>query len=99
MPIPKAFWAQEAKEKSHKSIKNALLSAGETPHGKSNHKKAKSTPKKSHKTSSKGKMEKVMTEFHEKKLHAGSKKGPLVTNPRQAVAIAYSEKRKASKKK
>jgi len=99
MPIPKAFWTQESHEKSHKSIKNALLAAGETPHGKHNQKKKKVTPKKSHKAVGKGKMKKVMTEFHEKKLHSGSKKGPLVTNPRQAVAIAYSEKRKASKKK
>ena len=98
MPIPKAFWAQEAKEPAHKRIKNALLAAGETPSKKS-HKKAKSTPKKSHKVGGKGKMKKVMGEFKEHKLHSGSKKGPLVTNPKQAVAIAYSEKRKASKKK
>ncbi len=45
------------------------------------------------------KMKKVMTEFKEGKLHSGSKKGPEVTNPKQAVAIAYSEAKKSSKKK
>ena len=43
------------------------------------------------------KVKKVMEEFKEHKLHSGSKKGPLVTNPKQAVAIGYSEKRKQGK--
>lgn len=47
----------------------------------------------------KKKMKKVMHEFEEGKLHSGSKKGPVVTRPDQAVAIAYSEAKKASKKK
>lgn len=42
-------------------------------------------------------MKKVMTEFKEGKLHSGSKKGPEVTNPKQAVAIAYSEAKRAKK--
>jgi len=33
----------------------------------------------------------VMKEFKKGKLHSGSKKGPKVTSPRQAVAIAMSE--------
>lgn len=45
------------------------------------------------------KIGKVMTEFKEGKLHSGSKKGPEVTNPKQAIAIAISEARKAGKKK
>jgi len=45
-----------------------------------------------------GKVEKVMHEFKEGKLHSGSKKGPEVTNPKQAVAIALSEARKAGEK-
>ena len=45
------------------------------------------------------KFEKVMHEFGEGALHSGSKKGPAVTNPKQAVAIAFSESRKAKGKK
>lgn len=47
----------------------------------------------------KKKMKKVMHEFEEGKLHSGSKKGPVVENPKQAVAIAYSEAKEAKKKK
>ena len=46
-----------------------------------------------------GKVAKVMGEFGEGKLHSGSKKGPKVTNPKQAVAIALSEQRAAKKAK
>jgi hypothetical protein len=50
-------------------------------------------------TSKKGqaKVGKVMREFKEGKLHSGSKKGPKVTNPKQAMAIALSEARKMKK--
>lgn len=41
------------------------------------------------------KIRKVMREYKEGELHSGSKKGPLVTNPKQATAIALSEARKA----
>lgn len=51
------------------------------------------------KPAAKKKMARVMKEFKEGKLHSGSKHGPEVTNPKQAVAIAYSEARKAKKKK
>jgi uncharacterized protein DUF6496 len=50
------------------------------------------------KKQSKGKVSKVMREYKEGKLHTGSKKGPTVTNPKQAVAIALSEARKAGEK-
>lgn len=40
----------------------------------------------------------VMDEFKENKLHSGSKKGPIVTSPKQAIAIGLSEQRKANKK-
>lgn len=40
------------------------------------------------------KISKVMNEFEEKKLHSGSKKGPVVTSPKQAIAIGISEARK-----
>ena len=45
-----------------------------------------------------GKIEKVMHEFKEGKLHSGSKKGPEVTSKKQAEAIALSEARKAGAK-
>lgn len=43
------------------------------------------------------KVEKVMKEFKHGKLHSGSKKGPEVTNRKQAIAIALSEARKRNK--
>ena len=46
----------------------------------------------------KGKVEKVMKEYKEGKLHSGSKKGPTVKSKKQAVAIALSESRKIKKK-
>jgi hypothetical protein len=45
-----------------------------------------------------GKVQKVMREYKEGKLHSGSKKGPLVKNEKQAIAIALSEARKAGAK-
>lgn len=45
-----------------------------------------------------GKMEKVMHEFKEGKLHSGSKKGPKVASRSQALAIGLSEARKAGAK-
>ena len=41
--------------------------------------------------SSKNKVQKVMHEFKTGTLHTGSKKGPIVKNPKQAIAIALSE--------
>lgn len=49
-------------------------------------------------TKGKKKVEKVMHEYKEGALHSGSKKGPLVKNPKQAIAIALSESRKAGAK-
>ena len=45
---------------------------------------------KSKKTSGATKEEKVMHEYKEGTLHSG-KGGPVVTNPKQAIAIALSE--------
>lgn len=45
------------------------------------------------------KIGKVMGEFKAGELHSGSKKGPEVTNKKQAMAIAMSEAKKASSKK
>lgn len=64
---------------------------------KKKHDPKKHDPKKKH--VKKDKIEKVMHEYKEGKLHSGSKKGPKVTNPKQAIAIALSEARKAKKKK
>lgn len=44
------------------------------------------------------KVSKVMHEWGEGELHSGSKKGPKVTNQKQAIAIALSEARRAKKK-
>lgn len=44
------------------------------------------------------KIKKVMDEFKEGELHSGSKKGPVVKNPKQAIAIGLSEARKAGAK-
>lgn len=43
------------------------------------------------------KMAKVMGEFSSGQLRSGSKQGPKVKNKKQAVAIAYSEAKKAAK--
>lgn len=50
--------------------------------------------KETRKKKASGKIEKVMHEFKAAELHSGSKKGPLVTNPKQGIAIALSEARK-----
>ena len=46
----------------------------------------------------KGKVEKVMREYKEGKLHSGSKSGPVVKSRKQTEAIALSEAKKSKKK-
>ncbi len=53
---------------------------------------AKESPK------AKKKIKKVVKEFEKNELHSGSKKGPLVKDKAQALAIGYSEAKKAKKK-
>lgn len=45
----------------------------------------------------KKKISKVMHEFKEGDLHSGSKKGPIVKNKDQAIAIGISESKKGKK--
>lgn len=69
------------------------------PHGVEVEIEISKDKKKPTKPALKTKMSKVMDEFKHGELHSGSKKGPKVTNPKQAVAIGYSEARKLNKKK
>lgn len=94
----KVYKQMKAGEKSDKKVHKDF--AKMMKHEKREESKAgKKGDKKLHKMAVKSKMKKVMTEFKDKKLHSGSKKGPMVTNPKQAVAIAYSEAKKVGKKK
>lgn len=43
-------------------------------------------------------MKKEMDLFKAKELHSGSKKGPVVTNPKQAIAIGLSVSGQSHKK-
>lgn len=72
--------------------------------------KKKTTPKKIRKApkvtikklqlpKAKRKIKRVMGEWKDKELHSGSKKGPIVTNKKQAIAIALSEAKRAVRKK
>jgi hypothetical protein len=58
----------------------------------------KNTTKTQYSMGGSAKFGKVMREFKAGTLHSGSKKGPAVTNPKQAFAIAASEARKSGAK-
>lgn len=74
--------AMKADKKIHRKIEKA-------EHAEDAKKKHKKDPKYSRKAESKIKT--VMHEFGKGELHSGSKKGPVVKNPKQALAIAISE--------
>lgn len=57
-------------------------------------KSCKMKHKHNHKKKKEAKVEKVLHEYKEGKLHSGSKKGPKVKSRKQAIAIALSESRK-----
>jgi len=50
------------------------------------------------KTKDQKKISKVMREYESGELHSGSKKGPKVTNKKQAIAIALNSARKKGAK-
>ena len=50
-------------------------------------------------TKVKAKVKRVMDEWKAGELHSGSKKGPVVSNQKQAIAIALSEARKVNKRR
>jgi len=60
---------------------------------------AKKMAKQALKIKKEDKIADVMHEYKEHELHSGSKKGPLVRKPKQAIAIALSEAKRVSKKK
>jgi hypothetical protein len=55
--------------------------------------------KTSSKKAKKQRMTEEMRKFSEGSLHSGSKKGPIVTNPKQAIAISLSESGQSNKNK
>ncbi len=97
--------SEKADKKVHKDISKIMKHEKHESkkHEKSEHKAEKKEGSKLKKEVKAGKKElkikKVMHEFKEGKLHSGSKKGPEVNNPKQAIAIALSESRKYSRKK
>jgi hypothetical protein len=84
---------KKLKHKKHEAKESKKHEKAE--HKKKHHAKKKHAKKKMHETPKrKAKIAKVMREFKHSALHSSSKKGPVVKNKRQALAIALSEARK-----
>lgn len=86
-------------KKENKELMKSIKDAHKSEAKKHESRESKLHEKKEHKAK-KGpkKVEKVMKEFKEGKLHSGSKKGPEVSNKKQAIAIALSEAKKSGEK-
>ena len=84
---------------STKLWRNFLMSfqTQKTPENKQNLKQKKTKHTMPPKKTIQKKVAKVMNEYKQGHLHSGSKHGPVVTNQKQAVAIAYSEARRKGK--
>lgn len=57
--------------------------------------KKRTSPRERSEHRGQSKVQKVMHEFKEGELRSGSRRGPRVTNRKQAIAIAMSEQRRA----
>lgn len=94
---------ERALKKDMKADKELMHSLKKEHHEKKDHHTRKTMHKKAHHSSKhesrgfKDKVAKVMHEGKEGKLHSGSKKGPIVRNPKQMIAIALSEARRDKK--
>ncbi|HTJ49073.1 MAG TPA: DUF6496 domain-containing protein [Cyclobacteriaceae bacterium] len=89
--------ANMKRKKDHEKKEHKEEHKKHEPKKKDHHKKNKYSKK------AEKKIHKVMKEFDKGELHSGSKKGPVVESPKQAIAIGISEARrkglKAGKRK
>lgn len=96
MNIPVKYSSSEAKSIIAQKLKDKTLSVGERRRLEDQYQEyAKGGDVKALKAK---KVAKVMAEFKGKSLHSG-KGGPVVKNPKQAIAIALSEASRATSKK
>ena len=89
---PKKMAKEEMHDKEKKNKYKPEKMKKEKSHKDKEHKKD------SYKDKFRRKVKGEMEEFKEGKLHSGSKTGPVVSNPRQALAIALNSARRKVKK-